>query len=95
MIRKFKPPINVNDTAIHAIDPEAHKASVVFYLPPKSTHPLSMTPEDQEKLKIELAQRFRLVIRYLFKEGFIEGSAEPTISIWTAISGVTVGEIPN
>lgn len=89
-IQTFSPPIKINNAAIHSIDPTAHKLSIVFYV--NSSPELgSMDITSQEKLREELEGRFKVLLQYLSKEGFID----PKISNWNAVSGVMFGKMPN
>ena len=48
-----------------------------------------MSKEKQDELKIELECRLKNVLKYLFKEGFIDSSSQK----WDATAGVIFGKI--
>ena len=88
MIRNYSPPITVNESAIHSIDSKSSKISIVFYIS-SLTDAKSMSKEEQDELKTELECRLKNIIKYLFKEGFIDSTTQK----WDATAGVIFGKI--
>lgn len=89
MIRKFSPPIVVYDTAVHSIDPDSHRLSIICYFD-ISIDITALNNEKRDELKVEIARRVKRVIQYLASEGYID----PNETKWDATTGLVVGKAP-